>query len=97
MTDKTMTQGKVLAVLDAAVQKLRLAGMSYAQTIPLRQARATIAAWNVAPSPDAVGRAVELLRRYRNETPLGHQPHMIADEADAALAQLTQQGGESGS
>ena len=27
-----------------------------------------------------------LLRRYRNETPLGHQPHMIAQEVDAALA-----------
>lgn len=27
-----------------------------------------------------------LLRRYRTETPLGHQPHMIAHEVDAALA-----------
>ena len=26
-----------------------------------------------------------LLRRYRNETPLGHQPHMIAEQVDAAL------------
>lgn len=31
--------------------------------------------------------AVErLLRRYRAETPLGHQPHMIAHEVDAALS-----------
>ena len=30
--------------------------------------------------------AVALLRRYRNETPLGHQPHMIAHEVDALLA-----------
>lgn len=30
--------------------------------------------------------AVRLLKRYRLETPLGHQPHMIAHEADAALA-----------
>lgn len=29
--------------------------------------------------------AVALLRRYRNETPLGHQPHMIAHEVDALL------------
>ena len=29
-----------------------------------------------------------LLHRYRNETPLGHQPHMIAHEVDAALADL---------
>lgn len=28
-----------------------------------------------------------LLRRYRNETPLGHQPHMIAHEVDAALTE----------
>jgi hypothetical protein len=26
------------------------------------------------------------LRRYRNETPLGHQPHMIAAEVDALLS-----------
>lgn len=26
-----------------------------------------------------------LLARYRNETPLGHQPHMIAHEVDKAL------------
>ena len=29
-----------------------------------------------------------LLKRYRNETPLGHQPHMIAREVDAVLATL---------
>lgn len=27
----------------------------------------------------------ELLGRYRNEVPLGHQPHMIAHEVDTAL------------
>lgn len=31
-----------------------------------------------------------LLRRYRDETPLGHQPHMIAAEVDAALAPATE-------
>jgi len=36
---------------------------------------------------DLHARTVELLRRYRNETPLGHQPHMIAHEADAILAE----------
>jgi hypothetical protein len=30
----------------------------------------------------------KLLIRYRNDTPLGHQPHMIAAEVDAALAAL---------
>ena len=29
---------------------------------------------------------VEVVKRYRNETPLGHQPHMIAHEVDALLA-----------
>ena len=53
--------------------------------------------------PDAAGLAVvdrntllealRLLRRYRNETPLGHQPHMIAHEADALLAAAAK-GGE---
>ena len=31
----------------------------------------------------------ELLLRYRNETPLGHQPHMIAHEVDALLKETT--------
>lgn len=34
---------------------------------------------------DAHDRMLPLLVRYRNETPLGHQPHMIAHEADAAI------------
>ena len=29
---------------------------------------------------------LRLVKRYRAETPLGHQPHMIAHEADAAIA-----------
>lgn len=29
-----------------------------------------------------------LLRRYRKETPLGHQPHMIAGEAEAAYERI---------
>jgi len=28
---------------------------------------------------------VELVKRYRTETPLGNQPHMITGEADEAL------------
>jgi len=34
---------------------------------------------------DAHDQMLPLLVRYRNETPLGHQPHMIAHEADAAI------------
>ena len=29
-----------------------------------------------------------LLKRYRNETPLGHQPHMIAHVVDEAIARV---------
>lgn len=39
----------------------------------------------IAAAPDLLA----LLIRYRNETPLGHQPHMIAHEADAAIAKAT--------
>lgn len=38
--------------------------------------------------PDPVKELVRLLKRYREETPLGHQPHMIAGEVDAAIAAL---------
>ena len=30
-----------------------------------------------------------LLKRYRTETPLGHQPHMLAHEVDEAIAKAT--------
>ena len=30
-------------------------------------------------------KAIALLSRYRTETPLGHQPHMIAHEVDDLL------------
>jgi hypothetical protein len=29
-----------------------------------------------------------LVHRYRTQTPLGHQPHMICEDADAALAKV---------
>ena len=32
--------------------------------------------------------AVEFLKRYRNETPLGNQPHMIAHEVDSFLSTI---------
>lgn len=34
------------------------------------------------------GELIALLKRYRNETPLGHQPHMIAGQVDEALARF---------
>jgi len=33
----------------------------------------------------------KLVRRYRDETPLGHQPHMIAQQVDATLGAYDQQ------
>ena len=33
-----------------------------------------------------------LLARYRDETPLGHQPHMIAHQVDEALGRGTNAG-----
>jgi len=36
--------------------------------------------------------AVALMRTYRDKTPLGHQPHMIAAKADAFLAKLEERG-----
>lgn len=37
----------------------------------------------------AIDELVRLLSRYRNETPLGNQPHMIAHEADTAIEKHT--------
>lgn len=50
-------------------------------------ARTLLAEHERAEKAEARVRALEvLLMRYRNETPLGHQPHMIANEVDEALA-----------
>ena len=35
---------------------------------------------------DAIRQAAEIIRRYVTETPLGHQPHMIAHVAEAWLS-----------
>lgn len=37
------------------------------------------------PQADRAERLAEALRRYRNDVPLGHQPHMLAHEVDALL------------
>jgi len=46
--------------------------------------------WPAPPPSSTVAHAelVALLRRYRNETPLGHQPHMIAHRVDRVLEAL---------
>ena len=42
----------------------------------------------VSPDSDLLKEAVGLLREYRDKTPLGHQPHMIAARADAFLSKV---------
>ena len=51
------------------------------------EARETIATLReeLAKAREKLHEAIRLLVRYRQETPLGHQPHMIAHEADAAI------------
>jgi hypothetical protein len=44
-------------------------------------------AHNFDDAADVIENLTRLLKRYREETPLGHQPHMIADEVDKTLHQ----------
>ena len=37
---------------------------------------------------DLLDECERIITRYRSETPLGNQPHMIADKADRLLAKL---------
>lgn len=46
----------------------------------------------VSPDSDLLKEAVGLLREYRDKTPLGHQPHMIAARADAFLSKVEERG-----
>lgn len=55
--------------------------------------RADVIRNRIAHLEGLCGQAATVIERYRNETPLGHQPHMIAHEADAALASLREKGG----
>lgn len=45
-----------------------------------------------SPDSDLLKEAVGLLREYRDKTPLGHQPHMIAARADAFLSKVEERG-----
>ena len=38
----------------------------------------------IAAAPELLS----LLKRYRDETPIGHQPHMIAHEADVLIDKI---------
>jgi hypothetical protein len=41
--------------------------------------------WHEKLFLDRISKLEALLARYRDETPIGHQPHMIAHQADEAL------------
>ena len=93
----------LVAERDAAVEKARFAALSDSAIDAIRAllgADGKIAFIDDAVAAALLRRETErdaalarekrllaLLRRYRNETPLGHQPHMIAAEVDAALAE----------
>ena len=50
---------------------------------PLRDDYET--AVTMSKAADRIEKLEAALRRYRDETPLGHQPHMIAHEIDTLL------------
>ena len=52
-----------------------------------------IAAWNTRATDPLLDEMAEALARYRNETPLGHQPHMIAHKVDELLQKYHEQKG----
>jgi hypothetical protein len=54
------------------------------ETVDDRQQRVA----ELAALREAAGKAEVVVRRYLAETPLGHQPHMIASEAGGVLADL---------
>lgn len=39
---------------------------------------------------EALREALAIMSRYRQETPLGHQPHMIAHQADASIVKASE-------
>lgn len=51
-----------------------------------------VAAAPVSPDSALLKEAVGLLKEYRDKTPLGHQPHMIAARADAFLSKVEERG-----
>ena len=50
----------------------------------------SIAAQQVVPPLTAMKQARQIIWRYRHETPLGNQPHMIAHEADQTIERIDQ-------
>ncbi len=62
-----------------------LAGTAIRAAADVRVAEAKADAEELARLRTENGELRRLLARYRDETPLGHQPHMIAHQADEAL------------
>ena len=69
----------------AAEVLAELAGTALRAAADVRVAEAKTDAEELARLRAANGELRRLLTRYRDETPLGNQPHMIAHQADEAL------------
>ena len=66
-----------------AVKRTALPTFAARYPVPLFASPAADAVWNEAGAH--ANKLRTLLARYRDETPLGNQPHMIAHQADEAL------------
>ena len=71
-------QSAEIEALRAEVERLRTDRDSWEQ-----QASDRVADWHAEHL--RAERLAEALRRYRNEVPIGHQPHMLAHEVDDLL------------
>ena len=69
----------------AAETLTAFAGVVLQAGAPIRVAKAQTDAAELARLRTENAELRRLLARYRDETPLGHQPHMIAHQADEAL------------
>lgn len=69
----------------AAEVLAELAGTALRAAAEVRVAEANSCVAELGRLRDENTELRRLLSRYRDETPLGHQPHMIAHQADDAL------------
>lgn len=82
MTTHEDAAGMVEELLDAAERATPTRRSRYRAAASLIQSQAA----RIAELEAGLDEALRLLDRYRTETPLGNQPHMIANEVDAFAA-----------
>jgi hypothetical protein len=44
----------------------------------------------IAEKDDLLGKANEIIKRYRRETPIGNQPYMICSKADSVIKAISE-------